>query len=120
MRETYGDCPYELILETFKPVRMDPGKCTEPFRYAANHEAGAYLDFDKISIYAEHEAITNPIEFKLDPLRAFLRRINTTPGHSQLGRWCPGRIETTNNKPADDYMGLTKMVCIDEFRSQQQ
>lgn len=120
MREMYGDHPYEFILSTFKPVRIDPGECAEPFRYAMNHEASEYIDFSKIGANAEHEAITRPIELKFDPLPRLLAPNKYNPGHLQLGRWCPGRIETTNHKPADDYTDITDIACIDESRNQQQ
>lgn len=120
MREVYGDYPYELILDTFKPVQVVPGKNAEPFRYTVNHKVKEYIDFERITIDAEHRAITQSIEFKLDPLPRLLAPNRYNPRHFQLGRWCPGKIETTNNRPPDDYADITDMACLDEYKAQQQ
>lgn len=120
MREVYGDYPYELILDTFKPVQVVPGKNAEPFRYTVNHKVKEYIDFERITIDAEHRAITQSIEFKLDPLPRLLAPNRYNSRHFQLGRWCPGKIETTNNRPPDDYADITDMACLDEYKAQQQ
>lgn len=117
MREIYGDYPYEIITDTFKPVQVDPGENAEPFRYTVNHEAKEFFDFEKIYIDAEHETITNPIGFKFDPLPRLLAPNRYSPGHFQLGRWCPGKIEVTNNRPPSDYTDITDLACIDEFEA---
>lgn len=111
MRELYGGYPYETIMETFNPVRIDPGENPEPFRYAVNHKEKEYIDFEKIDIDADGEAITDPKEFKFDPLPLLLAPSSYKPGHFQLGRWCPGEIETTNTHPPVGYVDITAIAC---------
>lgn len=116
MREVYGDYPYEVIMDTFKPVQVEPGEDAEPFRYTVNHEIKEYFDFERININAEYEAITNPVEFKLDPLPRLLAPNRYNLDRFQLGRWCPGKIETTSIQPPSDYMDITDMACVNEYK----
>lgn len=111
----FHGCPYEEVLETYIPLQVNPCDEVEPYRYAIDHKAKEYIDFEEIDLNSNYEKLASVSEFKLDPLPILLAPNRCNPGDFQLGRWCPGAIEVTNLIPPTGYEDITDLACLDRY-----